>query len=285
MEQGRRRSDHRPARSRRFASTCPPGLRGFTPLSTKLASGLGGHDRNGGCSSMDADAMKDLVKRLADAMNSRQLDQLDAIMAEDFVRHCEATPGLEVKSRDDFKAFLRAFDEGFPDNVQTMTHVVAGDDLIGVFANYEGTHLGPYGPVPADGQAGQVRLRRRLPGGERQVGRVLDHVGQHDRPRTARPAACELRTRRRSIRRIAHRVEGRVGRHVSSRLARDPSIRRPDRPADGGPADRHVRLRPGWELLGAADGARSHRPRGPPAGGTWRRGARTPSTRRPRPSP
>ena len=101
---------------------------------------------------MDADAMKDLVKRLADAMNSRQLDQLDAIMAEDFVRHCEATPGLEVKSRDDFKAFLRAFDEGFPDNVQTVTHVVAGDDLIGVFANYEGTHLGPYGPFPPTGK-------------------------------------------------------------------------------------------------------------------------------------
>ena len=61
---------------------------------------------------MDADAMKDLVRRLADAMNSRQLDQLDAIMADDFVRHCEATPGLEVKSRDDFKAFLRADDRG-----------------------------------------------------------------------------------------------------------------------------------------------------------------------------
>jgi predicted ester cyclase len=101
---------------------------------------------------MNADGMKDLVRRLTDAMNSRQLDELDAIMADDFVRHCEATPGLVVTSRDDFKAFLRADAEAFPDNVQTMTHVVAGDDLIGVFATYEGTHLGPLGSFPPTGK-------------------------------------------------------------------------------------------------------------------------------------
>jgi predicted ester cyclase len=101
---------------------------------------------------MDANAMKDLVRRLETAMNSRQLDQLDAIMAADFVRHCEATPDLHVKSIDDFKAFLRADAEAFPDNVQTLTHVVAGDDLIGVFATYEGTHLGPLGPFPPTGK-------------------------------------------------------------------------------------------------------------------------------------
>src|SRR4051794_29044811 len=92
------------------------------------------------------EAMKDLVQRLEEAMNSRDLDQLDAIMAADFVRHCEATPDIDVKSRDDFKAFLRADAAAFPDNVQTFTHVVAGDDLIGVFARYEGTHQGPFGP-------------------------------------------------------------------------------------------------------------------------------------------
>jgi predicted ester cyclase len=33
-----------------------------------------------------------------------------------------------------------------------MTHVVAGDDLIGVFATYEGTHLGPLGAFPPTGK-------------------------------------------------------------------------------------------------------------------------------------
>src|ERR1700760_267851 len=101
---------------------------------------------------MNADGMKDLVERLTVAMNSRQLDQLDAIMADDFVRHCEATPGLVVESRDDFKAFLQADAAVFPDNLQTMTHVVAGDDLVGVFATYEGTHLGPFGSFPPTGK-------------------------------------------------------------------------------------------------------------------------------------
>jgi steroid delta-isomerase-like uncharacterized protein len=101
---------------------------------------------------MNVDAMKGLVEQLEVAMNARQLDNLDAIMADDFVRHCEATPQLEIKSRDDFKAFLRGFDEAFPDNVQTFTHVVADDDLIGVYATYEGTHLGPFGAFPATGK-------------------------------------------------------------------------------------------------------------------------------------
>jgi predicted ester cyclase len=101
---------------------------------------------------MDADAMKVLATQLEEAMNARDLDKLDAIVAEDFVRHCEATPQLDVRSREDFKAFLRADAAAFPDNVQTFTHVVAGDDLIGVFATYEGTHLGPFGPIAATGK-------------------------------------------------------------------------------------------------------------------------------------
>ena len=101
---------------------------------------------------MNADAMKNLVRRLEQAMNARELDALDAIVARDFVRHCEATPGLEVNSLEDFKGFLRAFDEAFPDNVQTFTHVAAEDDLIGVYATYEGTHLGPLNDIPATGQ-------------------------------------------------------------------------------------------------------------------------------------
>jgi predicted ester cyclase len=101
------------------------------------------------------EAMKDLVQRFEKAMNSRDLDQLDAIMADDFVRHCEATPHLDIKSRDDFKAFLRADAATFPDNVQTFTHVVAGDDLIGVFARYEGTQEGPLGAFPPTGKRAQ----------------------------------------------------------------------------------------------------------------------------------
>jgi hypothetical protein len=36
---------------------------------------------------------KVLVRRLWEAMNNRQLEALDALLAPDVVRHCEATPG------------------------------------------------------------------------------------------------------------------------------------------------------------------------------------------------
>ena len=40
----------------------------------------------------------------------------------------------------------------FPDNVQTITHLAADGDLIGVYATYEGTHLGPLGPFEPTGK-------------------------------------------------------------------------------------------------------------------------------------
>jgi predicted ester cyclase len=95
---------------------------------------------------------RSLIERLETAMNRRELDKLDDILAADFVRHCEATPGLVVESLEDFKAFLRADVAVFPDNVQTFTHVAVDGDLIGVFATYEGTHLGPYGAFPPTGK-------------------------------------------------------------------------------------------------------------------------------------
>jgi ketosteroid isomerase-like protein len=39
-----------------------------------------------------------LVERLFDAMNERDLDHLEQIVADDFVRHCEATPALDIRT-------------------------------------------------------------------------------------------------------------------------------------------------------------------------------------------
>jgi predicted ester cyclase len=96
--------------------------------------------------------MRELVRRLEVAMNERLLDDLDEIVADDFVRHCEATPDVHVRSRADFKQFLEGFAAAFPDNVQTFTHVVAEGDEIGVLATYEGTHHGAFGPLQPTGK-------------------------------------------------------------------------------------------------------------------------------------
>lgn len=100
----------------------------------------------------DPAQIRDLFRRFEDAMNSRELDRLDDIVADDFVRHCEATPDFDVRSREDFKEFLRQNTESFPDNVQTFVQVVVEGDRAGIWTTYEGTQTGPLGPFPPSGR-------------------------------------------------------------------------------------------------------------------------------------
>jgi len=60
------------------------------------------------------DEKKILVPRFEEAMNTRQLDALDEIVASNFVRHCQATPNLDVRSLEQFKDFLRQDVAVFP---------------------------------------------------------------------------------------------------------------------------------------------------------------------------
>ena len=100
----------------------------------------------------DPDHVRDLVRRLFDAMNSRELDQLDDIVTDDFTRHCEATPDVVIHSREDFKQFLRDYTAAFPDNVQTIEQLVVEGDRAGFWATYEGTQEGDLGPFAASGR-------------------------------------------------------------------------------------------------------------------------------------
>jgi predicted ester cyclase len=95
---------------------------------------------------------KILVRRLEEVMNTRQLDALDELVAPTFTRHCQATPNLEVRSLEQFKAFLRQDAAVFPDNTQTFTHVVAEGDMLATWATYEGTQLGQMGAFPPSGK-------------------------------------------------------------------------------------------------------------------------------------
>ncbi|MGY1706946.1 ester cyclase [Geodermatophilus sp. SYSU D00697] len=102
--------------------------------------------------SSSPEEVRTLVRRLEDAMNARQLDLLDDLLAPDFVRHCQATPQLCVTSREQFKDFLEADVAAFPDNTQTFTQVVVEGDRAAVWAVYEGTQTGPLGPFPPLGK-------------------------------------------------------------------------------------------------------------------------------------
>jgi steroid delta-isomerase-like uncharacterized protein len=94
---------------------------------------------------------KAVIRRFLDAWNSRQPDSFDELIAPDVVRHCQATPGVEIKSLDQLKEFLHLDTAVFPDSVQTITLLVAEGDLVAAWSTYEGTQKGPIGPFPPSG--------------------------------------------------------------------------------------------------------------------------------------
>jgi len=69
-----------------------------------------------------ADEMSNVkvVKAMTEAINDRNLDALDAFVSPNLVRHSAATPGLNVTSLDEFRAFLETDFATIPDSVQTI---------------------------------------------------------------------------------------------------------------------------------------------------------------------
>ncbi len=94
---------------------------------------------------------KAVIRRFMDAWNSRQPEAFDELIAPNVVRHCQATPGVNVRSLDQLKEFLRQDTAVFPDSIQTITHLVAEGNLVAARSTYEGTQKGPMGPFPPSG--------------------------------------------------------------------------------------------------------------------------------------
>ena len=99
---------------------------------------------------------KVLVRRFGKAMNTRQLHLLDELVAPGFLRHCQATPEVEVRSLQEFKDFLRQDAAVFPDSIQTLQHMLAEGELVAIWAMYEGTQRGQMGPFLPSGKKMRV---------------------------------------------------------------------------------------------------------------------------------
>jgi predicted ester cyclase len=103
----------------------------------------------GGC---QANHHKRCFERMVAAVNARDLDALDEIIAPNYVRHCQATPDVHVRSLDQFKQFLKSDFSAVPDSVVTTKRVVAEGDLLAFYCTYAGTQTGPMGPFPPSGR-------------------------------------------------------------------------------------------------------------------------------------
>jgi steroid delta-isomerase-like uncharacterized protein len=110
----------------------------------------------------DLSANKQLLIRMTQAVNDRDLDALDDVIAADLVRHCQATPDVVVESLDDFKAFLQQDFATVPDSVIEVRQILAEDDLVSVWMTYSGTQEGPMGPFPPTGKRFSVDFASHL---------------------------------------------------------------------------------------------------------------------------
>jgi steroid delta-isomerase-like uncharacterized protein len=106
----------------------------------------------------DAERNKELVSRFNEAVNAQDLAALDAVAAASFVRHSQATPDVEVTSLEQFKGYLKANHEIFPDERITLSQLVAEADRVAFWGRYAGTQRGPMGPFPASGKRMEIDI-------------------------------------------------------------------------------------------------------------------------------
>ena len=95
---------------------------------------------------------KSVVRRFGEALNNRNLDLLDDLVAPDFVRHCQATPWIDICSLDEFKRFLEDDWTGVPDGQTASRFLFAEGDLVALYCTYAGTQTGHWGPLPPSGK-------------------------------------------------------------------------------------------------------------------------------------
>ena len=95
---------------------------------------------------------KALIEGFVSVGNSRAYDRLKEFVAEDFVRHCQATPGLVVTNLEQFKAFMESDVKVCPDSMVELHQLVAEGDRVAIWATYSGTQEGAMGPFPPSGK-------------------------------------------------------------------------------------------------------------------------------------
>lgn len=103
---------------------------------------------------------KALVQRFGEASNARQFDVIAQLLTDDFVRHCQATSDVDVRSGEQFIEYLKNDAAVFPDSKQTLQYLVAEGDMVAFLITYEGTQEGQMGPFPPS----HKKMKLDLPG-------------------------------------------------------------------------------------------------------------------------
>ena len=104
------------------------------------------------------EANKELVRQFAAAINAADWDALDSLVTEDFRRHSQATPDVQVNSRAEFRQLQESFLASMPDQHIPIDMLVAEDDKVAAYATYAGTLTGPMGAFPPTGKSAESKF-------------------------------------------------------------------------------------------------------------------------------
>lgn len=99
---------------------------------------------------------KELVKKTFEVVANGDYEGMNNYIAKNYVRHCQATPGLVIESLDAFKEFIRTDRISIPDQKLNVKMLVAEDDLVAFWATYSGTQTGQMGPFPPSGKYAEL---------------------------------------------------------------------------------------------------------------------------------
>lgn len=99
---------------------------------------------------------KDIVTKAFEVVANGDYDKFNTYIADNYVRHCQATPDFNIKSLDEFKEFIRQDRLVCPDQTLEIKKLVAENDLVAFWAIYRGTQTGQMGPFPPSNK--QVEL-------------------------------------------------------------------------------------------------------------------------------
>jgi steroid delta-isomerase-like uncharacterized protein len=125
---------------------------------------------------MPTELTRDLVLRYQDALNTGNLDALDAVVAEDIATP-DMLPGFG-QGRDAVKAIARATAHAWPDFHVTIDDLIAEDNQATARITMTGTAVNDFGTLlPGNGRAfrftGAYYVRE-------QEGKIVEHIGFED---------------------------------------------------------------------------------------------------------
>jgi len=102
------------------------------------------------CHASEADIVQ-VARLMVEAINDRDLDRLNNLVAENVIRHSAATAGVTITNLEAFKAFLRTDFAAVPDSEISIDVAFGNDEYVAMRATYSGTQTGAMGPFPPSG--------------------------------------------------------------------------------------------------------------------------------------